>query len=194
MRARAMYCDGLGRRGMERAHLKESCQSLQGLMEIAYQLFEAQEQRIWARLRGPGQEMVTPRSEFVLAGNDGIQFQIVVALCVQEFQHAPTAITTVPHDIDRLSVIGWPPMGFYEREPEKVRGELPVGGPFKMAGLLRYSRVATQIVRIDTSRLEAKAGPEDRAQIGVATTRIGCEPHGVVGPHYGLVGRITRHS
>jgi hypothetical protein len=67
-----MYCDGLGRRGVERAHLKESCQPPQGLMEIAYQLFEAQEQRILAHLRGPGQEMITPGSEFVLAGNDGI--------------------------------------------------------------------------------------------------------------------------
>src|SRR6266446_6905894 len=36
--------------------------------------------------------------------------------------------------------------------------------------------VEGQIVRIDTPRLEAKAGPKDRAQIGVAAPRIRGEP------------------
>jgi hypothetical protein len=54
-----------------------------------------------------------------------------------------------------------------------------------VADLLRH--VEGQIVRIDTPRLEAKAGPKDRAQIGVAAPRIRGEPDHIVGPGDGAL-------
>src|SRR5712672_1751061 len=59
-----------------------------------------------------------------------------------------------------------------------------------MADMLRH--VEGQIVRIDTPRLEAKAGPKDRAQIGVAAARIRGEPDHIVGPHDGAL--FYRHG
>jgi hypothetical protein len=125
----------------------------------------------------------------VPAGNDGIEIDIV-ARGSQEFPKAAATITAVAQEIDRLSFIDRPFMGFYERQPQKICREQSVGGPLEMADMLRYDGVAKQIVRIDTPRPEAKARPKDRTQIGVAAPRIGGEPDGIVRPHEGaLSGR-----
>ena len=65
-----------------------------------------------------------------------------------------------------------------------------MGSALEMADMLRH--VEGQIVRIDTPRLEAKAGPKDRAQIGVAAARIRGEPDHIVGPHDGAL--FYRHG
>src|SRR5882672_3053177 len=101
--------------------------------------------------------MAAPRSE-IPAGNDGIEIDIV-ALGQQEFTQAATAVAAVAHNIDRPSVINRPFMGFDEGKPEEICRELAVGSTLEMADLLRHSQVATQIIRIDAPRLEAKAAP-----------------------------------
>ena len=125
--------------------------------------------------------MVAPGTE-IPTGNDGVEIDIA-ALGPQEFPQAATAIAAVAYDIDRFSVIDRLFMGFDEWKPEEIGREFPVGGTLEMAGLLRHRQVATQIISIDTPRLEAKASPKDRTQIGVAAPRIGGEPDGVIRPH-----------
>src|SRR5258708_27936901 len=171
---------------MERAHLKKPCQPAECPSEILRQLLEAQEQRMRSCRSVPGQEMAAPGSEIAPAGNDGIESD-VVARGPQEFLQAAAAIAAVAHDIDRLSVVDRPFMSFDEREPEKICRELPVRSPLEMADLLRHGRVAKQIVRIHAPRLEAKAGPEDGAQVGVAAPRIRGEPDDIAGPHDGAL-------
>src|SRR5215475_9612264 len=97
--------------GVERAHLKKCCQPLECPVEILRQLLEAQEQRIRSRRRVPGQEMAAPGAEMMLARNDGIEIDFV-ARGPQELPQAAAAIAAVAHDIDRLSVIDRPFMGF----------------------------------------------------------------------------------
>jgi hypothetical protein len=79
-----------------------------------------------------------------------------VAFSPPEYPQAAAAIATVAHDIDRLSAIDRPFMGFDERKPEKICRVLPVGSPLEMADLLRYGRVATQVVPIEAPRWRPK--------------------------------------
>src|SRR5258708_419135 len=133
--------------------------------------------------------MAAPGSEISLAGNDGIEID-VVARGPQELMQAAARIATVAHDIDCPSAIDRPFMSFDERKLKEICREWPVGSALEMADMVRH--VEGQIVRIDTPRLEAKAGPKDRAQIGVAAARIRGEPDHIVGPHDGAL--FYRHG
>jgi hypothetical protein len=113
--------------------------------------------------------MAAPGSEISLAGNDGIEID-VVARGPQELMQAAARIATVAHDIDCPSAIDRPFMSFDERKLKEICREWPVGSALEMADMVRH--VEGQIVRIDTPRLEAVSEYRDGQQTTEITRRF----------------------